>query len=117
MTAFKPKSTYVTYIAAAPEKVWAALTSPDFTRQYFFGRAIEIDLRAGGDFILRRRRSSVSDRHALALSRSARSSGDRAMRVAAIVSPSCATLVALTIGAVRLGRVSSQATAICPGFA
>jgi uncharacterized protein YndB with AHSA1/START domain len=53
MSAFTPKSTYVTYIAAAPEKVWTALTSPAFTTQYFFGRSVEIDLRAGGDFLLR----------------------------------------------------------------
>jgi len=53
MTEFKPKSTYVVYIAAAPENVWTAITSPEFTKQYFFGRSVEIDLRAGGDFILR----------------------------------------------------------------
>src|SRR5437016_3063266 len=50
---FKPKTVYVTYIAAAPEKVWQALTSPEFTKQYFFGRAVEIDQAAGGSFILR----------------------------------------------------------------
>jgi uncharacterized protein YndB with AHSA1/START domain len=27
---------YVTYIASTPQKVWAALTSSEFTRQYFF---------------------------------------------------------------------------------
>jgi uncharacterized protein YndB with AHSA1/START domain len=50
---FKPKTVYVTYIASTPEKVWHALTSPDFTRQYFFGRTIEIEPRAGGSFVLR----------------------------------------------------------------
>jgi uncharacterized protein YndB with AHSA1/START domain len=31
MPEFKPKTVYVTYIAAIPEKVWQALTSPEFT--------------------------------------------------------------------------------------
>lgn len=50
---FKPKTVYVIYIASTPEKVWQALTSPEFTSQYFFGRTIEIEPRAGGSFILR----------------------------------------------------------------
>jgi uncharacterized protein YndB with AHSA1/START domain len=50
---FKPKTVYVTYIAAAPEKVWTALTSPEFTSQYFFGRTIELTPSVGGSFILR----------------------------------------------------------------
>ncbi|HEY6833006.1 MAG TPA: SRPBCC family protein [Pseudolabrys sp.] len=49
----KPKFVYVIYIASTPEKVWEALTSPDFTKQYFFGRTIEIEPQAGGSFILR----------------------------------------------------------------
>ena len=44
---FKPKTVYVTYIAATPEKVWQALTEPAFTRQYFAGFAIEVGGRAG----------------------------------------------------------------------
>jgi uncharacterized protein YndB with AHSA1/START domain len=53
MAEFKPKTVYVIYIASMPEKVWAALTSPDFTKQYFFGRTIEIEPRTGGAFLLR----------------------------------------------------------------
>ena len=53
MSEFKPKTVYVTYIATTPEKVWDALTQSEFTRQYFFGRSIEIEPRAGGAFILR----------------------------------------------------------------
>ena len=45
---FKPKTVYVTYIAATPEKVWQALTDPAFTRQYFFGFAIDVEPRTGG---------------------------------------------------------------------
>jgi uncharacterized protein YndB with AHSA1/START domain len=47
---FKPKTVYVTYIAAAPEAVFEALTQPEFTRQYFGGFAIEVERRTGGTF-------------------------------------------------------------------
>src|SRR5580704_18822570 len=53
MTKFKPKTVYVTYIAASPEKAWQALTSSDFTRKYFWERDIEIEAKAGGAFALR----------------------------------------------------------------
>lgn len=49
---FEPKTVYVTYIAASPERVWQALTDPAFTRQYFFGFAIEVEPRTGGLFRL-----------------------------------------------------------------
>jgi uncharacterized protein YndB with AHSA1/START domain len=49
---FKPKTVYVTYIAAPAENVWQALIDPAFTRQYFFGFAIEIEPRSGGSFRL-----------------------------------------------------------------
>ena len=47
---FKPKTVYVTYIAAAPEAVFEALTQPEFTRQYFGRLAIEVERRTGGTF-------------------------------------------------------------------
>jgi uncharacterized protein YndB with AHSA1/START domain len=50
---FKPKTVYVTYIAATPEKVWQALTDPAFTRRYFFGFAIDVEPKTGGAFLLR----------------------------------------------------------------
>jgi uncharacterized protein YndB with AHSA1/START domain len=50
---FVPKTVYVTYIASTPEKVWAALTSAEFTTKYFFGRSVEIEHKVGGDFIMR----------------------------------------------------------------
>ena len=53
MSEFKPKTVYVSYIASTPQKIWDALTQSEFTRQYFFGRSIEIEPRAGGAFILR----------------------------------------------------------------
>ncbi len=43
---------YVTYIGSSPEKVWLALTSAEFTRQYFFGRSIESDWKVGSPWRL-----------------------------------------------------------------
>lgn len=45
---FKPKTVYVTYIAATPEKVWQALTDPEFSKRYFFGFAVTVEPRNGG---------------------------------------------------------------------
>jgi uncharacterized protein YndB with AHSA1/START domain len=50
---FKPAIVYTIYIAATPEKVWQALTSAEFSRKYFFGNAVEVDLRVGGAYIVR----------------------------------------------------------------
>jgi uncharacterized protein YndB with AHSA1/START domain len=50
---FKPTTVYTTYIAATPERVWEALTTAELSRQYFFGNAVEIDLKIGGAFIVR----------------------------------------------------------------
>lgn len=50
---FKPAIVYTIYIVSTPEKVWRALTSAEFSRKYFFGNAVEIDLRVGGAFIVR----------------------------------------------------------------
>ena len=47
---FKPKTVYVTYIAATPQQVWDALTQPEFTRQNFAGFAIDVQPREGGAF-------------------------------------------------------------------
>jgi uncharacterized protein YndB with AHSA1/START domain len=50
---FKPAIVYTIYIASTPEKVWQALTSAEFSRKYFSGNAVEVDLRVGGAFIVR----------------------------------------------------------------
>jgi uncharacterized protein YndB with AHSA1/START domain len=50
---FKPAIVYAIYIASTPEKVWEALTSAEFSRKYFFGNAVEVDLRVGGAYIVR----------------------------------------------------------------
>lgn len=52
MSKFKPKTIYVTYIAATPEAVWRAITDPAFTRQYFAGFSVHVQPRAGGTFKL-----------------------------------------------------------------
>ena len=50
---FKPAIVYTIYIASTPEKVWQALTSAEFSRKYFFGNAVEVELKVGGAFIVR----------------------------------------------------------------
>ena len=50
---FKPLTVYTIYIASTPEKVWEALTSAEFSRKYFFGNSVEVDLRVGGAYIVR----------------------------------------------------------------
>ena len=50
---FKPAIVYAIYIASTPEKVWEALTSAEFSRQYFSGNAVEVDLKLGGAFVVR----------------------------------------------------------------
>ena len=50
---FKPATVYTIYIAATPEKVWEALTRSEFSRKYFFGNSVEVDLRVGGAYIVR----------------------------------------------------------------
>lgn len=42
-----PDFVYVTYIKATPEKIWEALTSPAFTKQYWFGIDVTSDWKVG----------------------------------------------------------------------
>jgi uncharacterized protein YndB with AHSA1/START domain len=56
---FKPDIVYTIYIAATPEKVWQALTTAEFSRKYFFGFAVEAELKVGGAFIARAPDGSV----------------------------------------------------------
>src|ERR1051325_2209324 len=50
---FSPAIVYTIYIASTPEKVWQALTSAEFSRQYFSGLAVELEQRQGGAFAVR----------------------------------------------------------------
>jgi uncharacterized protein YndB with AHSA1/START domain len=56
---FRPAIVYTIYIASTPDMVWEALTSAKFSRQYFSGNAVEVELRVGGAFIVRQPDGSV----------------------------------------------------------
>jgi len=56
---FKPAIVYTIYIASTPEKVWQALTTAEFSRKYFSGLAVEVDLKVGGAFVVRQPDGSV----------------------------------------------------------
>lgn len=47
MSETPPDFVYVTYIETTPEKLWDALTNPEFTRQYWFGCAVTSDWKVG----------------------------------------------------------------------
>jgi uncharacterized protein YndB with AHSA1/START domain len=53
LAAYKPDTVYTIYIASTPKKVWQALTTAEFSRQYFFGFAVEMDPKVGGSFVVR----------------------------------------------------------------
>lgn len=57
----KPQFVYVTFIRTTPEKLWAALTSPDFTRQYWFGMHHETDWKTGSPWKLVSDEGRVAD--------------------------------------------------------
>jgi len=46
------KFVYVTYIATTPERLWSALTSPEFARQYWRGAYPDADWKIGGSWKL-----------------------------------------------------------------
>jgi uncharacterized protein YndB with AHSA1/START domain len=39
---------YVTYIRTTPERLWSALTSAEFTRQYWLGIDVDAEWKVGG---------------------------------------------------------------------
>lgn len=43
---------YVTFIRTTPEQLWSALTSPDFTKRYWFGMHHESDWKTGSSWQL-----------------------------------------------------------------
>lgn len=43
---------YVTFIRTTPEKLWSALTNPEFTRQYWFGMHQDSAWKAGASWRL-----------------------------------------------------------------
>ncbi len=44
------KFVYVTFIRTTPEKLWRALTEPEFTKQYWAGTWQESDWKVGSDW-------------------------------------------------------------------
>ena len=50
MTDHTTRFVYVTYIRTTPEKLWAALTQPEFTKQYWFGVTMKSDWKAGSSW-------------------------------------------------------------------
>jgi uncharacterized protein YndB with AHSA1/START domain len=52
---------YVTYIRTSPDKLWEALTSPDFTRQYWFGIWQDCAWTVGSPWTLRFADGRVGD--------------------------------------------------------
>lgn len=44
---------YATYIRTTPEKLWEALTDPEFTSRYWNGRVVESDWREGSTLTVR----------------------------------------------------------------
>ncbi len=53
---------YVTYIRTTPEKLWNALTRPEFTREYWFGATQDCRWEAGSPWELRFADGSIADR-------------------------------------------------------
>lgn len=46
----KPELIYTTYIRTTPEKLWNAITNPEFTRQYWGGNANVSDWQKGSSW-------------------------------------------------------------------
>ncbi|HEX3431315.1 MAG TPA: SRPBCC family protein [Rhizomicrobium sp.] len=46
------KFVYVTYIRATPEKIWDALTTPEFQRQYWYGGHQDSEWKPGASWTL-----------------------------------------------------------------
>jgi uncharacterized protein YndB with AHSA1/START domain/DNA-binding transcriptional ArsR family regulator len=45
-----PDFLMVTYIRTTPQALWAAITDPEQTRQYYYGGRVQSDLKVGGRF-------------------------------------------------------------------
>lgn len=48
----KPDFVYVTFIRTTPERLWSALTTPEFIRQYWFGMHCESGWKPGSPWKL-----------------------------------------------------------------
>jgi len=52
---------YVTYIRTTPQKLWQALTSPEFQKQYWFGMHQESEWKEGATWKLRFSDGRIAD--------------------------------------------------------
>jgi uncharacterized protein YndB with AHSA1/START domain len=52
---------YVTYIRTTPDKLWDALTKPEFTREYWAGVTLESDWKKGAPWKLVFKDGTVAD--------------------------------------------------------
>jgi uncharacterized protein YndB with AHSA1/START domain len=52
---------YVTYIRTSPERLWAALTQPEFTRQYWFGMDFASEWKTGAAWKLQFADGRIAD--------------------------------------------------------
>lgn len=52
---------YVTYIRTTPEKLWSALTTPEFIKRYWFGMDVDSDFKAGSPWKLSFEDGRVAD--------------------------------------------------------
>ncbi len=60
-TADRSTFVYVTYIRTTPERLWAALTDPQFVRQYWFDMTVECAWTKGSSWKLVGADGSVTD--------------------------------------------------------
>lgn len=52
---------YVTFIRTTPDRLWSALVSPEFMKQYWFGMHIETDWKRGSSWQLKFSDGRVAD--------------------------------------------------------
>ncbi len=55
------KFVYVTFIRTTPERLWSALTTPEFMKQYWFGMHCESEWKAGSSWQLKFPNGRVAD--------------------------------------------------------
>jgi uncharacterized protein YndB with AHSA1/START domain len=55
------KFVYVTFIRTTAERLWSALTTPEFTKQYWFGMHCESEWKAGSSWQLKFPDGGVAD--------------------------------------------------------
>jgi uncharacterized protein YndB with AHSA1/START domain len=61
MSDAKSRFVYVTYIRTTAEKLWSALTTPEFVEKYWLGIRVEAEWKAGGSWKLSFPNGRVAD--------------------------------------------------------